>query len=109
MVVLIIELDPYLNILFGGQNRDCFPGTVDLTGTAAHAVLLVDFPEAVRALVDTLHQAKHGAVAAAGTGNGVDDRQGSGFPAEGMNHLCHQKHLPFVFIPQLKYTLFWAF
>ena len=73
----------------GGQDDDGLEGTVHLTGPASDAAVQIHRIKAVRLQKDAVHDAEHGAVAAAGAAHLVDDGPVIAFFPEGMCRIVH--------------------
>ena len=74
----------------GRQQDDGLTGAIHLAGAAADAVLRPHLIDPVGLLVDAVHEAPHGADAAARAVDGDDLRQRMGLGAEGMDHYSHR-------------------
>lgn len=79
-----------MSALLGRQDGHGVKGTVYLAGAAADALFQVHGIQAVRLQNDAVHHAEHGAVAAAGAADGVDDGAAEALASEGMRGIVHK-------------------
>jgi hypothetical protein len=87
-----------LHLQPGWKHGYCIIGTIDLAGTAANTQLRIYLVEAIVPLRDALHDAEHGAQAAAGAFDRVDGGQSPSLSAKGVGRIGHRNHLSFYLV-----------